>query len=188
MSRSLRRSRRRTRRRRERPRGSIFRTPYIAIRRSLRASPEPVRAPPFAKTPDGSERGKLALTAFAAALALAWKAEEFRGIVHQYALAQRRVRRPFREQVEQDGIVGLGARLFGRMRPIAAPHHALGRALHKGLGDRRRVGIGRRADLRILIDARQFDPGAAGVEQPSHDRKSGMVRSTLNRDVAAMVE
>jgi hypothetical protein len=34
------------------------------------------------------------------------------------------------------------------MRPVASPHHALGRGFDVGLGDRGGVGVGGRPDLR----------------------------------------
>ena len=46
---------------------------------------------------------------------------ERRRIVDQDAIADRFVRRPIGQEVEQGGVVGLGIRLFGRVGPVAAP-------------------------------------------------------------------
>src|SRR5713101_5440975 len=84
-------------------------------------------------------------------------------VLHQDARADRFVRGPFGEQVEQDRVVGFV--LLGRMRPVAGPHHALRRRLDVGACDRHRVRIGGRPDLGVLIGARQLDPGPSPVDE-----------------------
>ena len=83
-------------------------------------------------------------------------------------LAPRRVvRRPVEQQVEQHGVVRLV--LLGRMRPVAAPHHAVGRVLRRTPARPGRVAIGRRRRPALEIGAGELHPGAALVDQPLHD-------------------
>src|SRR3954452_21014344 len=54
-------------------------------------------------------------------------------VIGQDAVADRFVRRPLRPEIEQLGVVRL-VLAFSRMRPVGAPHQALWRRLHEGLG------------------------------------------------------
>ena len=91
------------------------------------------------------------------------------------------VRRPVGEQIEQHRVVGLVA--FGRMRPVAAPHHAFRRGLDVGLRDAAGLRIVRRTAEHV--GARQLHPGAAVVEHPADDaerRIAETFRQTAGRD------
>ena len=107
-------------------------------RRRRSPVPSPLGTRPFDQTPNIASRG-------------------FResikgcGVVDQDGRARCRVWRPFRQQVEEDRIVRLF--LLRRMRPVARPHHPLSRGFNVGAGNRHRVGVGRRADLAVLIGA-----------------------------------
>src|SRR6476646_3142713 len=67
------------------------------------------------------------------------KAVQRFGIGDEDATARRLVGRPFGQKVEQHGVVRLF--LLGRVRPVAAPYHPLGRGLDEGLGDLGHIGI-----------------------------------------------
>lgn len=58
---------------------------------------------------------------------------------------------PHIDEIEQDCVLRLGVRLFRRLRPVAAPHHALGRGLLECFRDRRDVGVARRPDHGIVV-------------------------------------
>src|SRR4029079_8630534 len=84
------------------------------------------------------------------------KAVEGLRVLDEDALAGRGIRRPYRKQVEQQSIVGLG--LLGWVRPVAAPYHTLGRGLDVGLREVRDIGIVRWSDLGVLVGAGQLHP------------------------------
>ena len=58
---------------------------------------------------------------------------ERNGIVDQDAIADRLVRRPIGQEIEQNGVVGLGIGLLGRVGPVAGPDQSLRRRLHVSL-------------------------------------------------------
>src|SRR5260370_35718373 len=87
------------------------------------------------------------------------EAVEGRRIVDQDESTGGIVRKPRSQEIEEDGVVGLVRQiLFGRMRPVAAPYHAVGRRLAKGLRELRRIGIPRRSEFGVPLGARELVP------------------------------
>ena len=76
---------------------------------------------------------------------------ERHGIVDQDAIADRFVRRPIGQEVEQDGVVRLGIGLFGRVGPVAGPDQSLRRRLHIGLRDLADIGVSSAARLFVSM-------------------------------------
>ena len=112
------------------------------------------------------------------------KPVKLRRVLDQDAVARGVVRRPLAQQVEQHRVVGLF--VLGRMRPVAAPHHALGRG--RDIRPRHLAGvrIGRRPAEKIR--AGKLHPGAAAVEHPADDAEGRMVQSLRRRQAAEMIE
>ena len=68
------------------------------------------------------------------------------------------------------------------------PDHALGRRLGEGLGELRRVGVGRRADLGVHVGAGELHPGPALVDQPADDGVGRVRGAGVLRDAPHVVE
>src|SRR4051812_34375505 len=77
------------------------------------------------------------------------KTIESRRIVDENAFAGRLVWRPRGKQIEEHCVIG--HLLLAAMRPVAAPHHAVGRGLGISLSHFGRVRIGRRPTGRIQV-------------------------------------
>src|SRR5260370_14054266 len=75
------------------------------------------------------------------------KPVEILRIVDEDALARRLFRRPYGEEIEQQGVVREGSVLLARMGPVAAPHQSLRRRLDEGLRGPGGFRIAGRADL-----------------------------------------
>ena len=86
---------------------------------------------------------------------------KLRRVVDQDASASRLVGRPVRQEVEQDRVIGLGIGFFGRVRPVAAPDHSLGRRLDMSPGDLPDIGVGRRA---VRLAQLLVMPANAGIQ------------------------
>ena len=84
--------------------------------------------------------------------------EQTRRIVDENASPRRVVGREFEQQIEEIPVVRhSGGIEIGRMRPIAAPDHALGCGGDEGLGEWNDIGIGRTVPGQA-VGAREFDP------------------------------
>ena len=106
------------------------------------------------------------------------------GILHQDAAADRNVRRPFGEQIEQHGIVRLVVGRLGRMRPVASPQHPLRCCFDIGLSHLGGVRVGGRAHLGVDVGARYFDPRAALVDEPANDLEGWMIGAVRLRQAS----
>src|SRR6185312_15907708 len=91
------------------------------------------------------------------------KTVEGRRIVDENAVADPLVWRPLCEQIEEYGIIG--HLLLAAMRPVAAPHHPLGRGVGIGLSRLGCVRIGRSPACGIQVSARELHPRVALVEE-----------------------
>ena len=74
------------------------------------------------------------------------------------------------------------------MRPVARPHHALGRVLHERSCQRADILVFRRAGLRGLVRRRELDPAAAGVDQPQQAFERRMVGRHRFQELAGVVD
>src|SRR5437660_3855732 len=82
------------------------------------------------------------------------KVVKHRRVLDQDTVPYVLVRRPGEKQIKQYGVIRLRLGIaYPRMRPVAAPDAALGRALRVRLCHRSRIGISRRANFRIGIGA-----------------------------------
>ncbi len=115
------------------------------------------------------------------------KTIEGRRVVDQESLPERLIGRPLGGQVEEQGVVGLLVPLR-RVGPIASPDHPLRRRLKISAGDLGLVRVCRRADLGVLVDARELDPGFPLVDQPADDPEGGVIEALRLRKTAHMVE
>ena len=106
-------------------------------------------------------------------------------MIGQLRSTGRFARRPFSEQVEQHGVVRLVC--FGRVRPVAPPDEPLGRGFDIGLPDPVDVRVAGRPIPAAVIGHRQFDPGAALVEQPANDREGRVIDAQEKPQADAVV-
>src|SRR5438067_1146153 len=111
-----------------------------------------------------------------------------RRILDENALARGVVRHPFGQQVKEHGVIRFLVFFLGRMRPIARPHHPLRRCLGVCLRELARIRIAWRADFRILVRAREFDPGPALVDQFANDSERGMIGACGLRNAAQVIK
>src|SRR5436190_14144298 len=111
-----------------------------------------------------------------------------RRILDENALARGVVRHPFGQQVKEHGVIRFLVFFLGRMRPIARPHHPLRRCLGVCLRKLARIRVAWRADFRILVRARELDPGPALVDQFANDSERGMIGACGLRNAAQVIK
>ena len=96
--------------------------------------------------------------------------------------------RPIGQQIKEHGVVCFFIFFLSRVRPIACPYHPLRRSFDVRLRDLARIRIGWRSNFRILVCARELDPGTALVDQLANDSERGMIRGRWVRNAAHVIE
>ena len=110
---------------------------------------------------------------------LGWtEGRELGRIINEDLRLQPEIWCPVGQEIEQHGVVRLTIGRRRRMRPVASPHHALGRELDERACNLAPIGISWRTDLGEDVGAGQLHPGGLGFDQICDDAK----------EVAAAVE
>src|ERR1700686_4590360 len=129
--------------------------------------------------------GSLPSVSFAMAKNL--KSKQLGRIIDQHELARARVGRDLGDEIDQLAVVGHGAGLVVRVRPVGTPDDALGRVG----GERARERQGFFVSVRVLGDAvaaGQFDPDIAAVEQTQQPPERRAIQAFGDIDAPHMVD
>src|SRR5581483_2849831 len=118
---------------------------------------------------------------------LSAKAVERLGIRDEYPPARRFVRRPRREQIEEQRVVDRVA-LLAWMRPVAAPHEALGRSRDERLRDLRGIRIRRRSDLAVEVRPGKLHPRTVLVDQCAYHVECRVCRAEWRLELREVIE